>query len=155
MLAYVFWHRGSGDPAAYEDALRRFHAALAAEPPPGFERSAAFRLSEAPWLPGDGDAYEDWYLVADWTAVGELNAGAISGSRRDPHDAVAAGARAGAGAIYRLIDGAPSGAGARALWTHRRPAEGASVWQRQMVLGPAPEWCALGPAGEIARTQVA
>ena len=41
MLAYVFWHWKAAGVAAgdYENRQRAFHAALAAEPPPGFHGS--------------------------------------------------------------------------------------------------------------------
>ena len=154
MLAYVFWHRpgAAADPGAYERQLTAFHAALAAHPPAGFQGSAALRVQQAPWLPGDGTAYEDWYGVEDWTALGVLHAAAVRGARAEPHDAVAAHAAAGAGAVYGLIDGPPVLDAVRASWLgkpagHDRDAfheqlagPGRSVWMRQMVLGPAPEY---------------
>jgi hypothetical protein len=154
VLAYVFWHRpaGDGDPDAYEARLTAFHAALAQDPPAGFAGSAALRVAGAPWLPGDGPAYEDWYGVSDWDALGGLNEAAVSGARAEPHDAVAARAGAGAGAVYRLLDGPPELAAGHETWLGR-PAgadreafhatlagPGRSVWMRQMVLGPAPEY---------------
>ena len=53
MLAYLFWHRPREDaePAAYEEAQRRFHERL--EVP-----SACFRLAALPF--GSGGGYEDW-----------------------------------------------------------------------------------------------
>ena len=92
MLAYVFWHRpaGGADPEAYEARLAAFHVALAADPPDGFTASAALRVREAPWLPGSGPAYEDWYAVAGWDALGRLNDAAVRGPRARPHDEVAA-----------------------------------------------------------------
>jgi hypothetical protein len=154
VLAYVFWHRpgGDADRAAYEARLTAFHAALAAHPPAGFRGSAALRVQDAPWLPGDGPAYEDWYAVEDWTALGGLNAAAVRGPRAEPHDAVAARAAAGAGAVYGLVDGPPVLDATRASWLakpdgadrdafHAKLAgPGRSVWMRQMVLGPAPEY---------------
>ena len=153
MLAYVFWHRPGGDEiAAYEARLTAFHAALAQHPPAGFTGSAALRVQEAPWLPGDGPAYEDWYAVETWEALGGLNEAAVGGERAQPHDAVAAQARAGAGGVYRLIDGPAELAATRASWLSK-PAgadrdafhaqlagPGRSLWMRQMVLGPAPEY---------------
>jgi len=154
VLAYVFWHRSAadGDRGAYETRLTAFHAALAAAPPEGFVASAALRVDEAPWLPGEGAAYEDWYGVRDWAALGRLNEAAVRGSRAEPHDAVAARAAAGAGAVYRLVAGPPELAAGRASWL-AKPAgtdreafhdtlagPGRSVWMRQMVLGPAPEY---------------
>lgn len=154
VLAYVFWHRpgADADAAVYEARLTAFHAALAAQPPAGFRGSAALRVQHAPWLPGDGPAYEDWYGVEDWTALGGLNAAAVRGARAEPHDAVAARAAAGAGAVYGLVDGSPVLDAVRASWLakpagHDRGAFHAalggpdrSVWMRQMVLGPAPEY---------------
>jgi hypothetical protein len=153
VLAYVFWHRPGGDQtSAYEARLLAFHAALAEHPPAGFTGSAALRVQEAPWLPGDGAAYEDWYAVEDWEALGALNAAAVRGERARPHDAVAGQARAGAGAVYGLVDGPPELVATRTSWLGK-PAgadrdafhaqlggPGRSLWMRQMVLGPAPEY---------------
>lgn len=154
MLAYVFWHRPGGalETAAYEARLAAFHATLAEHPPEGFLGSAALLVGDAPWLPGDGPAYEDWYGVEDWTALGRLNAAAVRGARAEPHDAVASQAGAGAGAVYGLVDGPPELAATRASWLPK-PAgydraafeaalagPGRSVWMRQMVLGPSPEY---------------
>jgi hypothetical protein len=153
-LAYVFWHRPGDDiePAAYEARLAAFHAALAGQPPDGFSASVALRVREAPWLPGAGAAYEDWYAVEDWASLGRLNAGAVSGERAEPHHAVAAEAAVGAGGVYGLVSGPPVLAARRTAWL-AKPAgfdrgafeadlagPGRSVWRRQMVLGPAPEY---------------
>ena len=154
MLAYVFWHRpaeGAGREA-YESRLAAFHAALAAHPPDGFTASAALRVLEAPWLPGSGHAYEDWYAVTGWDALGRLNDAAVRGARALPHDAVAAGAATGAGGLYGLVSGPPVLLARRTSWLGK-PAgldreaydatlagPGRSVWMRQMVLGPAPEY---------------
>ena len=154
MLAYVFWHRPAegADPGAYEARLTAFHAALEGHPPEGFAGSAALRVGEAPWLPGGGAAYEDWYAVEDWTALGRLGEAAVRGERAGPHDAVAARAGAGAGAVYRLVSGPPVLAARRASWLAKpggldRDAfhakldgPGRSLWMRQLVLGPAPEY---------------
>jgi hypothetical protein len=153
VLAYVFWHRPGGDEiAAYEARLSAFHAALAEHPPAGFTGSAALRVQEAPWLPGDGHAYEDWYGVEAWEALGGLNEAAVRGERAQPHDAVAARARTGAGGVYRLIEGPAELAATRTSWLakpdgvdrdafHAQLAgPGRSLWMRQMVLGPAPEY---------------
>jgi hypothetical protein len=152
VLAYVFWHRPGGDAGPYEARLAAFHAALAADPPEGFHGSAALRVEEAPWLPGGGPSYEDWYGVEDWTALGRLNEAAVSGTRGEPHDAVAARAAAGAGALYGLVSGPPELVATRASWLSkpagadreafhdRLGGPGRSVWMRQMVLGPSPEY---------------
>jgi hypothetical protein len=158
VLAYVFWHRPgrAEDAGPYERALAGFHAALAAAPPPGFGGSCALALGDAPWLDGGGPAYEDWYLVPSWAALGELNVHAVSGPRARSHDEAAVRAGAGTAGIYARVAGRdePPAHGWRA-WL-AKPAgmdyaafhaalaaalpEGASAWQRQMTLGPAGEY---------------
>ena len=144
MLAYLFWHRPaeSADLAAYEQRLRQFHERLLADPPPGFRGSAAVRVSAG---------YEDWYLVDDWAALGVLNDAAIDAAHRGEHDAVARMAADGAGAVYRHIAGElPVADAGAAKWSDSRP-EGAgefALWQRQLVLGPAPEYCLLEPGSD-------
>jgi hypothetical protein len=164
-LAYTFWHwpRPGVDAADYEARQRAFHAALGRHPPDGFLRSYSYSLSGAPWAAG-GAAYEDWYLVDGFGALGTLNDAAVTASRRAPHDAAAAPAAGGAGGVYRLRFGdpppdarvacwlsKPEGVSYDALWPLLAPLEesGAAVWMRQMVLGPAPEFCVQAPA-EIA-----
>jgi hypothetical protein len=161
LLGYVFWHRPRGHvaPAHYEAGLAAFHAALAASPPDGFHESLRVRLDAAPWLAGDGPVNEDWYLVDDWAALGRLNDAAVQGTRATPHDAVAAEAGAGIAGIYRRMLGAPRPAGTHGTWFHKPDgltyAElgealdahlrglDASLWQRQMTLGPTPEFVLL------------
>jgi len=142
MLAYVFWHQRAGDVERddYEDRLRAFHAEVDVP-------SACFRLHLLPWRHEEG--YEDWYLVDDWTAVGALNAAAVDAVRRPSHDAAAAGSSHGWGGIYRLVRGDPEPPAA-VRWSHT-PESGPDMWQRQMVLGPAPEYCLVGgePSGRV------
>lgn len=155
MLAYVFFHRaGSGVEAqSYETALRRFHAALAGEPPPGFISSTTYRL---------GDAYADWYLVDDSAALDRLNEAAVKGARSLPHDVVAHMSADGAGKLLMLRAGSvrtepgyeirfskPAGMSYSELYERLKPwtdrAE-VSLWRRMMVLGPAPEFCLVAPS---------
>lgn len=146
MLAYLFWHRPrvGVDPEDYERHLARFHETLAAE----ISASACFRVRQLPFVEHGG--YEDWYLVEEWAALGLLNDLAVSGRRGTAHDAAADLAGAGWGGVYRAVRGTPHPPeGTR--WvskprdqTYRsfldaEPA--ASVWQRELVLGPAPEFC--------------
>ena len=157
MLGYVFWHRPAPgtDPALYELALAGFHSALAAAPPPGFHRSWVFRLASIPWL-GSATGYEDWYLVDDFAALGALNEAAVAASRKAPHDAVARLAAEGVGGVYRLVSGEPQPeAVAVAAWLSKPAGKadadfvaelGRTVWQRQMTLGPTPEFCLHLPA---------
>jgi hypothetical protein len=157
-LAYVFWHApaSAGDVAGYEADLLAFHASLTAAPPRGFVRSSPAALPGASWLAGAGPGYEDWYLVNDWAAIGELNQAAVATAHVSSHDRVAHQAAGGAGAIYRLHAGSESAGSAvrtwfakPAGWSYRRLDEamasilgdGGSLWRRQLVLGPAPEFC--------------
>jgi hypothetical protein len=167
VLAYVFWHAPSpgGDAAAYEEALTRFHRALGEAVPADFLDSSSHAVSDAPWMRGPG--YEDWYRVADWAALGALNDAAVDARRRAPHDQVAAGAAAGSGAVYLLRAGRPSqDVTEQALWLEkpggvpyqsfrerleRLVAGGVGgIWERQLVLGPAPEYCVMTGDGAAA-----
>jgi hypothetical protein len=155
MLAYVFWHRpaAAADPSAYEEAQRSFQAAI--EVP-----SASFRVERLPF--GNGGGYEDWYLVANWAALGELNVHAIEGPRRSPHNRAASLACEGWGGIYELIRGVadiPEGV----EWLDKPRSEPSedfiaslahdSVWRRQLVLGPAPEFC-CSTTNAVSRTRL-
>lgn len=161
MLAYIFWHhpRAEVDVDGYERSLRSFHHALAASGLEGFVRSESFRLRGAPWINDGGDAYADWYLVEGSFALDPLNDVAVSGSRRPGHDEAARGSARGVGGLYRLVEGSASLDGTTAEmwltkprttpyeqfyeWARPRAREGGGLWRRQMVLGPAPEFCLL------------
>lgn len=157
MLAYLFFHRPSSevDTRAYEDGLRRFHAALAGAGVAGFKGSRTYRV---------GGAYCDWYLVETSGALDQLNDAAVSGARSPAHDAVAHQARDFAGKLLKLTAGdhdpgasfeirfsKPRGLSYPELyrrlepWTQRR---GVSVWRRMLVLGPPPEFCMLAGTHE-------
>ena len=159
MLAYVFWHWKQPQVAAddYEGRQRAFHAALVAAPSAGFVASFSVGLSRAPWAASGADAYEDWYVIQDFTSLGLLNEAAVSASRAAPHDVAASVAAGGAGGLYRLRHGAvtrepriahwfgkPDGMPYVELFSRLGPlvdrARGA-LWLRQMVLGPAREFC--------------
>ena len=161
MLAYVFWHLPAAGAADYEARLAAFHAALRGAGVPWLGPTATYALESVPWL-GGAAGYEDWYLVDDFAALGALNHAAVSGARRDPHDAAAALAGTGAGGVLGHVAGPwlPPAAG-WAAWLAKPDgmayetfhaalaaavADGAAVWQRQMVLGPAPEFCVLAAA---------
>lgn len=159
LLAYVFWHWKQSAVATrdYETRQRAFHAALAAAPSSGFLGSFSVGVSHAPWVTGGNDAYEDWYLVQDFGTLGHLNEAAVSASRAAPHDAAAVVTAGGAGGLYRLQHGAalhqpqvahwfgkPEGMPYSALCAQLAPVvdhvQGA-LWMRQMVFGPAREFC--------------
>jgi hypothetical protein len=159
LLAYVFWHwKRSGVAAGkYEDRQRAFYAALASAPSAGFLRSFSAGISGAPWALDGGVAYEDWYLIQDFAALGELNQAAVSASRAAPHAAAAALAGGGAGGLYSLRLGAalpspsfahwfgkPAGMHYEEIFAHLAPLvekSGGALWMRQLVLGPAREFC--------------
>jgi hypothetical protein len=158
-LAYLFWHvpRTEVDEEAYRGALARFHATLGTAQIPGFLGSTAWRITEPPWL-ARPTVYEDWYLLDGFAALGRLNAAAVARPCQAAHDQVAQAAGEGAGGLYGRVWGelrAPSarsshwfskGAGPSypqlmaAVVGNRDPAHGC-LWQRQLVLGPAPEFC--------------
>jgi len=148
LLAYVFWHRPEDgvDSAEYEQGLRLFHGELDCP-------SASFRLERLPF--GTDGGYEDWYLAETWTALGNLNERAVDARHRASHDRVAVRAARGWGGVYELVKGEPR-IPAGTEWFKKprgessdgflasRPEE--TVWRRQMVLGPAPEFCAATAA---------
>jgi hypothetical protein len=168
VLAYVYWHRPRHEEPedAYEELLCAFHRSLARSSPAGMIASACYRVAELPWF--QAPAYEDWYLLEDYNALGVLNEAAVGRGHRSSHDQAARRSGAGAGALYALLEGAPGAqalaAATLAIWVERpaeRPADalraelaellgdglepaGGSVWQRQLVLGPAPEYCVIG-----------
>lgn len=156
MLAYVFWHRPRSGVGVdeYEERQREFHSSLDAS-------SACFRIAELPF--GDRDrAYEDWYLVDGWAALGELNESAVDSLRRNPHDRAATHAAAGWGSVYMLARGTeeiPDGV----EWLEKPRGEPSdefvaslphgAIWRRQLVLGPAPEFC-CSTANALSRTRL-
>ena len=164
---------------AYEQSQIAFHRSLAHTRPVGLWGTAAFRAAQLPWPAPAGPGYEDWYVLEDFAALGVLNEAAVGRGHRSAHDGVARRFGAGAGGLYALIEGdhlrlqqpGPALAGAPvAVWAGREPGtpmpaggrligellgDGAdparvSLWRRQLVLGPAPEYCLLceeEPAG--------
>jgi hypothetical protein len=163
MLAYLLWHRPKdpGERDAYEHALLRLHASLADAPPSGFLGSGVFRAHALPWFAG-ADAYEDWYLVEDFAALGLLNEAAVAHRHKSAHDAVAHAYGAAAGGLYGLREGHPKLNSCNdAVWVSRPPRTAppeldallgdgmdparSSLWRRSLVLGPAPEYCLLAP----------
>ncbi len=155
MLAYVFWHQPQPgvDRDGYEEAQRAFHARLE-------QRSACFRIALLPFGKG-GEAYEDWYLVEDWQGLGELNLAAVDAARRPHHDHAAGMAGSGWGGVYALLRG-PQEPPEEVAWTAKprgQPTgdflaslDAPAVWRRELVLGPAPEFCASRPGS--ARTRI-
>ncbi len=160
MLGYVFWHapQPGVEPTEYERLVTAFHEVLATEELPDFRYSATFRIGSVPWLQAEGAVYEDWYLVEHSGVLDAPNEAAVTAHRKAPHDRAAAVAGSGAGGLYRLRLGQPNPCDTRVgLWVSKLPAQtyaefyagmepivketGAALWGRQMVLGPAPEFC--------------
>lgn len=118
--------------------------------------SACFRLEALPFGPGE-EGYEDWYLVDDWAALAELNEAAIDAVRRPSHDRAAGLAGPGWAGVYRQLRGRPA-IPEQVRWLEKRRGEAveealagladAPAWQRQLVLGPAPELCVGGARGQ-------
>lgn len=168
MLAYLFWHSPrEKDASGYESALERFHRSLAARPPIGFLRSACYRAAAIPWLEG-AVGYEDWYLIEDYTALGVLGEAAVAHGHRSAHERAAKALGAGTAGLYRLCEGAiglreasvsvwvtparlsEQSAVAGLLMADGAERGGAALWRRELVFGPACEYCLLAadqPAG--------
>lgn len=156
MLLYLFWHQSAGrEPhQSYEQALVRFHRRLREVAVPGLAASGTARVRRLPWMPGDG--YEDWYAVEDFNALGLLNDAAVDAAHAEAHDLVAHAAGFGVGGLYALERGEMGVAPRHCIWLTKpkgvsypdfrqqlaahAPADSATVWRRQMVLGPAPEF---------------
>jgi hypothetical protein len=164
MLAYVFWHwpRPEIERGQYLDHLAEFHRTLAANKPPGFQRSVVFSIHGASWLKTDGEAFEEWYLLDNSAAMDPLNEAAVSGACEEPHNRVAREAADGTGGLYQLRAGAADPAEAKFATWLSKPAgvsykdfyagldsltsqPGVALWGRQMTLGPATEFCLHTP----------
>ncbi len=166
MLAYVFWHWK--DPLiatlTYEASLIRFHETLRAYPSDGFCSSQILRIEGVPgWLPTrDTIVYEDWYLLENSAALDGLDQAAIGPACREAHDQVARQASGGTGGLYRLHTGQLGSGNAQFACWFAKPAgmtyqacyeqilplleqAGGVLWQRQMTMGPALEFCWHGP----------
>jgi hypothetical protein len=163
VLAYVLWHRPDEERpvASYRAALLRFHEALRTAGPEGLVGSASAWVTGAWWM-GVDPCFEDWYVLEGSAALDWLNEAAVGPRCLGAHDAVAEGSAVSAAGLYRHRAGALALAGANsALWFDRSAAvttedlvEGIggpsaprslALWSRYMTLGPAPEFCVLGP----------
>ena len=156
LLVYLFWHQPAADqpPENYEQALIAFHRRLGNVAVPGLVASGSARVGGLPWMAGDG--YEDWYAVEDYGALGVLNHAAVDAAHVDAHDLVAYAAGFGAGGLYALERGAIDAPAGYCVWLTKpsgvtypdfreqvdaqTAGETVTVFRRQMVLGPAPEF---------------
>jgi hypothetical protein len=162
-FAYLFWHRPER-AEDYEDALRDFHARLRAAMP-AVLGSASYRVGALPWPDAGADddgVYEDWYLLPGFAALGDLNEAAVSAPVQDAHHRAALASAWGAGGLYATVQGDPALDAPVVTWLTkprevRYPEFYASLpptpclLRRQLVLGPAPEFCAFGelPGGVV------
>ena len=163
MLAYVFWHQRNRAVAREEDQARlaEFHRALQAQRPPGFHFSLVLEMARLPWMAEGSEAYEDWYILENSAALDPLDTAAVTGACREPHNQAARLAEHGTGGLYRLkiekIDtthlaairytnwfSKPAGMSYDSLYNllHQSQIERqGTLWQRQMTMGPALEFC--------------
>jgi hypothetical protein len=152
MIAYVFWHapQSGVDPVTYEDTLIAFHRALSHARPPGLSVAWTERV-ETPW---HGAAYADWYVLDGFGALEALNRAAVEGATAPAHRAIAELSGAGAGSLFGLLAGPALPADtvtwvskprdiSYELFLDRMPAA-TSIWRRQLVLGPTPEFAVAG-----------
>jgi len=161
MLGYLFWHRPYATTTVkqYEEALVRFQQRLGQQHPPGFTGSASFRVAALPWL-DNRPGYEDWCLLDGSWALDPLNAFAVAGPVTSAHDAAATQMEDGHGGLYALVWGEPIlPERSTAVWLtrphgiHWRPVldtlreqlPRATLWRRQMVLGPGKEFALIIP----------
>jgi hypothetical protein len=155
MLAYVFWHwpQPGVDAETYVDHLVSFHRTLNENKPAGFNGSRVLRMHGLSWLDTTGDAYEDWYLVDDSSALDRINEAAVSGPCEAPHNLVAREAAGGTAGLYRLKLGSvfaeprfavwlskPAGVSYADFYATLEPIVIGALWQRQMTLGPTAEF---------------
>lgn len=166
-LSYTFWHRPQAgvSPEGYERDLALFHerlAMLGAGQIPGYQASYTLRVPALPWQSSPG--YEDWYLIDGYESLGVLAGAAVDETRLERHDALAGAVLDGTGGLYGLRAGtAPPAENSWVGWGRKRPGVSyaelfsdlesrvetgslTAVWQRQLVLGPAPEFRLEGPA---------
>jgi len=156
MLAYVFWHwpQPGVDAQTYVDHLVSFHRTLNANKPLGFHGSRVFRMHGASWLDTRGDAFEDWYLLDNSSALDRINEAAVSGVCEAPHNLVAREAAGGTAGLYRVKIGSatfeeprfalwlskPDGVSYADFYSTLNPFVHGALWQRQMTLGPTSEF---------------
>ena len=165
MLAYTFWHWKSSEVSRelYETALSEFQKSLAAASPEGFQGSSVARINGAPWTGAATEAYEETYLLKGSYAMDILETAAVSAQCKAAHDHAARMAAGGCAGLYRLRLGAenifqahvaawfakPAGTTYDELYrliTQRVDSSQTSLFGRQMVLGPTPEFCLLTPS---------
>jgi hypothetical protein len=159
MIAYVFWHRRRAEVPIenYLAALEQFHVSLREARLPGFLRTSIFQTSSVPWLSSPDVLFEDWHLLEGSAVIDPLNDAAVTGERTAPHRRIAELVDSGVAGLYRLRFGDPMSSPPTTAYWFSKPAgmayatlfDGLSdlcrgngtLWSRQMVLGPTPEFC--------------
>jgi hypothetical protein len=159
VLAYVFWHwtEVDLDLDSYVKNLKKFHDSLRNNKPQGLQEVAVFYVEDLPWLGAKG-GFEDWYTLTGSADLDVLNDAAISQIHQTAHDQIARLASGGTAGLYRLRKGTPRLDFARyATWFHKPSGvsypelfdliaplvenQRATLWGRQLTLGPTPEFC--------------
>ena len=164
MLTYILWHWPFPEVNSqdYETGLAEFHKSLNATEIQGFKQSVVFRDRGATWTGAEDRGYEDWYILEGSAAMDVLNEAAVSEARKLAHDNVAHAAGGAIAGLYNLQQGQvaiescrfafwltkPKGTGYEEFYQLVRPwteRPGVSLWRRQMVLGPTPEFGLFTP----------
>ena len=109
-MGYVLWHwpRPGTSPASYDSKLVAFHESLTAHGPAGLVDVLSFRVSGLPWVEPRSQCREDWYLVRDFEALGDLNEAAVAAPNRKSHDEIAKASAGVAAGLYRLERDSPA-----------------------------------------------
>ena len=177
MIAYVFWHRRRAgiDVAEYQAALEAFHVALLEARLSGFRRTTIFQTARLPWLAASDVIFEDWHFLDGSAVIDPLNDAAVTGDRAAPHSRIAPLLDAGVAGLYRLRLGDPMSSPPTVAYWFSKPAGmtypafldslrplctgNVTLWSRQMVLGPTPEFCLhastpIDPPYEALRTDL-
>jgi hypothetical protein len=161
MISYTFWHRleESIHKSEHEARLINFHEILKQSKLDGYVGSIITRINGAPWFQEkSSEGYEEWYIVTGSDKLDALNEIAVSGARKDPHDKAAQNALDMHAGLYQLRTGSLSDAsGSNVIWFSKPQGTKyeslynelpsylkdvkASLWRRQMVLGPTSEFC--------------
>ncbi|BCL77906.1 hypothetical protein ccbrp13_03710 [Ktedonobacteria bacterium brp13] len=174
MLAYVFWHQRESKVAReeYQQKLIAYHQVLQQRQPQGFLCSFVLTSPSVPWMTERSEVYEDWYVVENSAALDPLDEAAVTGICREPHNQVARLADNGTGGLYRLKDATidptqlanlrnatwfnkPAGMSYNELYEilhasrNKRTQQPDILWQRQMTMGPALEFCLHASDGYV------
>ena len=170
VLAYTIWHwpLPSVEDRSYAAHQERFHAAIAIHPAPGFRWSQSLRVARLPWANEGRPVFQDRFFVDGWAVFEDLEAHAISGERREPHDRMASGVGGAVAGMYGLRLGAPPEQPRWSYW-FTKPAGmsydelyavlspladvDTALWGRRLVLGPTPEFC-LESAASLTLPQI-